>query len=62
MSPADFILFRVALAAGLDHTGLRQLLGRHSQFVTAWMRKVRVSFDEMQIGVPADGNRFNPDD
>ena len=40
MTPAEFILLRVAIAAEMDHAGLQQLLGRHGQFITTWRKKV----------------------
>lgn len=40
MTPVDFIVLRIALAAGLDHTGCRQLFVRHSQAITAWIKRL----------------------
>jgi len=48
MTAADFILFRLAVAAGLDPAGLIQLTGRHSQFVSTWGRKVQAFNDDLQ--------------
>ena len=41
ITPAEFLLFRVALAAGLDHSGIMVLTGRGHQAVTHWMRKIQ---------------------
>lgn len=60
MSPAEFILFRVALAAGLDHTGLQQLLGRHGQFVRAWARKIQELNSSLAGNRPTTANAGEP--
>jgi hypothetical protein len=40
MQPEDFILLRVALAAGLDHTGCCEFFSRRGQAMTAWIRRI----------------------
>lgn len=52
MSPADFVLLRVALAAGLDQAGLMQLTGRQPQFLSRWARKI-ATFNK-SLETPAD--------
>ncbi len=41
ISPVDFMLIRVALAAGLGGVGMIQLTGRTRQFVTTWPHKIQ---------------------
>lgn len=41
VNPDEFILMRVALAAGLDHAGLVELTGRRSQCVGTWAKKIK---------------------
>lgn len=58
IEPAEFVLMRVALAAGLDFTGLLQLTGRHGQCVSAWVQKIR-EFEAQQLensALPGDGD------
>ena len=41
ISPAEFVLIRVALVAGLDHAGIMALTGRSNQTITTWTRKIQ---------------------
>ena len=42
IEPEEFFLLRVAIAAGLDITGLKELTGRQAQCIGVWTKKIAV--------------------
>ena len=48
INPAEFILLRVAVGVGLDHTGCKKLLGRHGQAITAYIRRLQLHMNSEQ--------------
>lgn len=62
ITPAEFVLMRVAIAAGLDFTGLVELTGRHGQCVSAWSTKIEAFNRNLSPGKSPGGGNTRSDD